>query len=223
MILSLPITQVVRYVSEQLSCFFPDGQPVKESEISQHIDSVFDRMGVCFAAVHNRYFLVNGQPCFNHLHSDQYAMFLYFLSNTLYREKASVSLCEKIFYLNKMLNGVDVFYSVELPDIFLFSHPLGAILGRASYANYFLVHQGCTVGGSREAKPGEKNIYPVFGKYCALYMGAAVLGKCHVGDNCKISAHSLLIDQDLEANKIYIGTRLNNVIKENRGPDNIWG
>ena len=31
-----------------------------------------------------------------------------------------------------------------------------------------------------------------------------------------------MIDQDLEANQIYIGTRLNHVVKENRAPNNIW-
>lgn len=221
--LSIGRQELVKYVIAQLNNCFPDGVPVKEAQIGRYIDLTLDRVGVCFTAVHNRYFQVNGQPCFNHLHSDQYAMFLYFLSNTLYREKADVPLCEKLFYLNKMLNSIDVFYSVELPDIFLFSHPLGTILGRASYANNFLVHQGCTVGASREAKSGEKNIYPVLEKYCALYMGSAVLGKCHVAANCKISAHSLLIDQDLEANKIYIGTKMNHVVKENKGPDHVWG
>jgi serine O-acetyltransferase len=149
-------------------------------------------------------------------------MFLYFLANTLYKEQADTHLCEKLFYLNKLLDGIDVYYEVELPDIFLFSHPLGTVLGRANYSNYFLVHQECTIGGAREANAGEKDIYPILGEYCAIYKGAAVLGNCHVGSNCKISAHSLLIDQDLEANQIYIGTRLNHVVKENRAPDNIW-
>lgn len=142
---------------------------------------------------------------------------------SLQKSHANTLLCEKVFYLNKLLNGIDVFYEVELPDIFLFSHPLGTVLGRASYSNHFLAYQGCTVGAARQSESGNKNIYPVLGEYCALYKGAAILGSCHVGDNCKIFAHSLLIDQDLDANQIYIGMRLNHVIKENSAPSSIWG
>lgn len=215
--------ELVRYVTAQLNNCFPDSVPVKEAQIGRHMDLTLDRVGACFAAVNNRYFQVNGRSNFNHLHNDQYSMFLYFLSNTLFKEGEDARVCEKLFYLNKMLNGIDAFYEITLPNIFLFCHPLGTVLGRARYADYFLVNQECTIGAAREAKAGEKSIFPVLEKYCAVYKGAAVLGACHVGANCKISAHSLLIDQDLEANKIYIGTRLNNVIKENKGPDHIWG
>jgi len=105
----------------------------------------------------------------------------------------------------------------------LFSHTAGIVLGRATYSNYFLINQECTVGASRSAGDCNKNVYPVLDEYCAMYNGAAILGNCNVGDNCKISAHSLLIEQNLESNSIYIGTRLNHVIKENRAHDNIWG
>ena len=220
---SLRIAHIVSFVSRQLAHFFPDGKPEYDADIKRHIDLVMDRVSFCFSAVKNRYFQVEGQPCFNHLHSDQYSMFLYFLSNTLYKQDANIHVCEKLFYLNKVLNGIDVFYEVELPDIFLFSHTAGIILGRATYSNYFLVSQECTVGAAREAEAGKKSVYPVIGEYCAMYKGASILGNCNVGDNCKISAHSLLIDQNLVSNNIYIGTRLNHVIKRNRAHDNIWG
>jgi serine O-acetyltransferase len=221
-ILSLNKQELALYVSRQLDHFFPDSSPVNRVEIDRRIDLVLDRVNVCFSAVHNRYFQVEGQTRFNHLHSDQYAMFLYFLANTLYNEQADTWLCEKVFYLNKLLNGIDAFYEVELPEIFLFCHPLGTVLGRANYANHFLVNQECTIGAAREAESGKKSIYPILGEYCAIYKGAAILGNCHVGINCKISAHSLLIDQDLEANQVYIGTRSSHLIKRNTSHDNIW-
>lgn len=221
--LSINKQDLVKYITLQLNHFFPDGNTVREADIGRHLDLTFDRVGKCFAAVKNRYFQEDGQTRFNHLHQDQYAMFLYFLANTLYRHEADVRICEKLFYLNKLLNGIDAFYEVQLPDIFLFCHPLGTILGRAQYADYFLVFQECTIGAAREATAGMKSVFPVLEKYCAIYKGSAILGNCHVAANCKISAHSLLIDQDLEANKIYIGTKMNHVIKENKGPDHIWG
>jgi serine O-acetyltransferase len=223
MILSLDKQDLVIYTSRQLEHFFPDNSPVIRADIERRIDLTLDRVNVCFSAVQSRYFQADSQARFSHLHSDQYAMFLFFLANTLYKEQSDLHLCEKLFYLNKLLNGIDAFYEVELPDIFLFSHPLGTVLGRAQYSNFFLVHQDVTVGAARESEPGENNTYPVLGEYCALYKGATILGSCHVGKNCKISAHSLLIDQNLADNQIYFGSRLNHVVKENRAPDNIWG
>jgi serine O-acetyltransferase len=144
-------------------------------------------------------------------------MFLYFLSNTLYKNGVDLSLCEKIFYLNKVLHGIDVFYELELPDIFLFVHPVGTVLGRAQYSDYLLVYQKCTIGSSHDV--GD---YPILGKYLAIYEGSSILGNCLIGDNCKFAAHSLIIDQDLDSNKIYIGTPSNYITQENKYHDRIW-
>ena len=221
MILTLDRLTLERYVATQLDHFFPDGAPV--AEIGRYMNRTLERVEYCFTAIPQRYFRHGEQTYFNHLNSDQYAMFLYFLANTLYREGADRQLCDKVFCLNKALHAVDVYYEVELPNIFLFAHAVGTVIGRAQFSDYLLVQQDSTIGGAREEKAGQKNVYPTLGKYVSVYKGAAVLGKCTVGDNCKISAHSLLIDQDLDANQIYICTRASHVIKPNRTPDNVWG
>jgi len=213
-LLSLDKKTLVVYVRKGLDHFFPDD--LDSAVIEKYIDDVIERVACCFSAVHDRYFKKGSQTYFNHLNSDHYAMFLYFLSNTLYRNNEDERLCEKIFYLNKALHSIDVFYKVELPDIFLFCHPLGTVLGRAKYSDYFLVYQNCTIGSNHDVD------YPVLGKYLALYRNASILGKCKIGDNCKISANSLVLDSDIESNKIYIGMPTNYIIKESRHHDRIW-
>ena len=220
MLLSLGQQDLATYVIRQLDHFFPDGRAA--SEIADGLEAVLDRVERCFRAIDNKYFRVDAQARFNHLHSDQYAMFLYLLANTLYRRGVDQRLCDKVYCLNKALHGIDVYYEVELPDIFLFGHAVGTVLGRARYANHFLIQQNCTVGASREARPGEQAEFPVIGEYVAIYAGASVLGKCQIGDNCKIAAHSAVLDQDLAANTIYIGTRASHVLKVNQSHDNIW-
>lgn len=42
---------------------------------------------------------------------------------------------EKFYYLNKILNGVDIYYEVELPSIWWTEHPLGSVMGKAKYSN----------------------------------------------------------------------------------------
>ena len=45
------------------------------------------------------------------------------------------------FLLNKLLFGIDVFYTVDLPKHYIFVHPIGTILGSgAIYSNYFVVY-----------------------------------------------------------------------------------
>jgi len=220
MILSLDKDTLIQYVIRQLEQLFPDDIPV--SEIGIYFDEALTRLDQCFSAVSVKYFKVGNQTRFNHLHSDQYAMFLYFLSNTLYRNDVNRDVCDKLYYLNKALHGIDVFYEVELPDIFMFGHCVGTVIGRAKYSDYLLIQQNCTIGAAREAKPGEDGIYPVLGKYLAVYAGASILGNCMVGQNCKISAHSLLLDQNISANSIYIGTPASHIIKINKSCDNVW-
>lgn len=46
------------------------------------------------------------------------------------------------------MNGVDLFYAIELPQKFGAEHPLGSVMGRAKYSEGFFFYQGCTVGGT---------------------------------------------------------------------------
>ena len=46
------------------------------------------------------------------------------------------------YYLNKIMNSVDWFYAIELPDVFCAEHPVGSVLGRAKWnGNRFFVYQ----------------------------------------------------------------------------------
>ena len=59
------------------------------------------------------------------------------------------------------MNGVDLFYAIELPPVFGAEHPLGSVMGRAKYGEGFFFYQGCTVGGTRK---GEQLYYLKIGK-----------------------------------------------------------
>lgn len=213
---SLHRSDLADYVTAQLERTYPDKNAVKKPEIARRLARVFDRMDHCFSKVQNKYFSDGGQAVFDHLNADHYAMFLYFLSNTLYKEGADKALCSKLFLLNRCLHGVDAFYEVKLPEIFLFVHPMGTMIGRADYSDYFLVYQQCTIGSN-------KGTYPRLGKFVSVHPGSAVLGDCNVGDNCKISAGSVLMDQDLPANSVYAGMKHKHLVKKSADKLPIWG
>ena len=220
MILSLQKAKLAKYVQGQLDSLFPDDHSTVS--IANCIDETLERLEKCFSAAVIHSFWQGEETSFNHLNSDQYAMFLYLLSNTLFHKNGNRSLCEKIFFLNKALYGIDALYEVELPSIFCFSHASGTVLGRAQYSDYFLVYQQCTVGAARAVAGGGRGVYPVFGRYVSLYAGATILGNCKIGDNCKISTQSVIINKRLKPNTIYRGTPQSFETVTFPFPDNIW-
>ncbi len=64
-------------------------------------------------------------------------------------------IADKAYALNKALHALDAFYEVELPDVFAVQHPVGTVLGRATYSDYFICYHNCTVGANLD------NDYPV--------------------------------------------------------------
>lgn len=207
--------QLAAYVKKQINHLFDDGRKLDEEEILMLLPETLRRLEYCFTHINNKYFFDGHSAVFSHLNGDQYSMFLYILCNVAYKQGAPDDIPSKIFLLNKMLHGVDAFYEIELPSIFLFVHPLGTVLGRGIYSDYFLVYQRCGVGSNHE-------IYPTIGPFTTLRPGSSILGKCILGSNNTIAADSLLLDQDLSNNQVYIGNPRNHFLKFSDTTPPIW-
>jgi serine O-acetyltransferase len=179
-----------------------------ERRIALALPGALHRTEWCFSHTKNKYYRENGTTVFSPFHSGQYSIFLYYLSNQIFRDNSQqrcVS-ADKVYYLNKALNAFDLYYEVEMPQVFFLDHPVGSVLGRATYGEYFSLGQNCTVGNN-------KGIYPTIGKNVALMAGATVVGRCAIGDNVIISAHSLVKDTDVPSNSIVFGTASSLLIK----------
>ena len=86
------------------------------------------------------------------------------------------------------MHALDAYYEVQLPDIFAVQHPVGTVLGRASYSDYFICYHNCTVGANPE------NDYPSFGRGVVMYGGSRVIGKTSIGDNTFVSTGAIVIN-----------------------------
>jgi serine O-acetyltransferase len=208
---SLSKSDLAYYIDKQVSMFFPFDNDKNLSVLNKHIDLAFQRIEFCFSKINNKYFFDGTNSVFNHLNGDQYAIFLYYLSNTLFQLNQDSKLCSKLYLLNKALHGLDAFYEVQLPDIFMVIHPISTVLGRGKYDNYFIVYQRCGIGSNH-------NIYPTIGKYVTLHPGASVLGNSTINDNCAIASESFVLDKKIESNQIYIGNPKSYILKENNCP-----
>lgn len=215
MIISIDKSKLLNYTLTQVKTIFPDGRNYVLQDVLKSFERAIERLEYCFSKINNKYFIVNDQVSFNHLNGDQYSMFLYFFSNSLYINNYNITLCEKLFLLNKTFFGIDAFYEIKLPDIFLFVHPVGTVLGRASYSDFFLVYQRCNIGANH-------NIYPVLEEHVSLHPGSSVLGNCRLEWNTKLGANALLIDKNLPSNNIYIGNPKAFEIYKNMEINPVW-
>ncbi len=171
-------------------------------------NATFERLERRFSCIKNKYYSCDGETYFDSLHGCQWTHFLYTLSNEIYRQGGVRSVCDKIYALNRALSSADLFYEVELPDVFTFDHPLGAVMGRAEYSNYFTFSQGCTVGNNH-------GVYPRFGERVFMLSNSKVIGDCAIGDNVVIAANTYVKDQDVPSDSLVFGASPNLIIKEN--------
>jgi serine O-acetyltransferase len=176
-----------KYVSRQLETMFPAFEEPGEVD-SQAIATAVRRTNHCVSRIK----AFKGER-FEHLNSGHYATFLYYLSHALWKDSENNVEATRVFLLNKALNGIDLFYEVEMPDVFLIGHTVGMVFAKASYGNSCVFHQGCTVGRNQEARPTlESGVI--------LYPHASVIGACHLRENTVVSPGVQLVNTDTPGN-----------------------
>lgn len=195
--LSLPPRELEAYLTASLRHHVPDGYA--PAALGKHLARALERTEACFSAIHRKYFREGDLLRFDHLNGDQFAAFLYYLGNTVWRDSGDEGLPTRLFYLNKILHGLDLYFAVAMPDVFRLVHPVGTVLGRAEYGNYFMAYQNCAVGAN------EHNVYPRFGTGTILYARTSVLGDCTLGDDVVCGANTFLLNTRVPANTTVVG------------------
>lgn len=208
---TLSSRQLSAYVLKQTDHLFPDGRQVGVDEALPAVEKALERMAFSLSHCiwYNKRTTLppDARPCFNHLYSDQQAVFLAYLANQLAQESELRWMADKVYCLNKALNGIDVGWAVNLPRVMQVVHGLGTVIGRASFADYLMIYQGCTIGGSPELA------YPTLGRGVILYAGSRVIGNAHIGDNVIIGAGAQIVDQDVPADSLVFGQSPNLCIR----------
>ena len=207
MILEVSKEEIFRGVIRQLQSFFYISD--KETEFLNSFDNeVLKRCEHCFAKSTNKYYSKQGEAYFDPYHSGQYTIFLYYLSNSIFKkDKNDSKLAGRVYYLNKIMNSCDLFYEIELPDIFMLDHPVGSVMGRARYGDYFSFGQNCTVGNN-------KGIYPVIGNNVRMTANTMIIGNSHIGNNVILGTGACIKDQDIPDNSMVFGNSPNLIIKK---------
>ncbi len=128
-------SELFQYINRLMQYNLPDFY--QAPDFSENcLDLTLQRLEYCFSHIKRKYYMSHGEVQFDHLNGDHMATLLYLYSNTVWREYGDVGLCTRLFYLNRLMHSVDIFYSVELPNIFLLVHPIGSVFGHAKYCDY---------------------------------------------------------------------------------------
>ena len=131
---------------------------------------------------------------FSILNTSLYAVFLYYLARSL-GENGEIVLADKIYYLNKIMNSVECYWNIELPNHFITEHPIGSVLGKGTYGDFFKIE------------------WPVLGHHVTMYAHASIIGRCNIGNWVIISSDTKIKNQDVPDCSIVFGQSPNLVVK----------
>lgn len=200
--LSMQADDLKRYLENQLDIFFPDGYKMQGKDVDSAFSLGLERLENCFKYIaFPAYCDDGGQTYFSHLHADQYAQFLYFFSNSLWKISENKPICDKVMALNRALNNFFFSYKGQLPDIFFLGHPIGSILGNAVYSDYLVVFQNVTINTSADE---DGNPSPILGKGLFLGAGAKIIGNKRIGDRVSISVDTVVYNQEIPDDKVVL-------------------
>jgi serine O-acetyltransferase len=135
---------------------------------------------------------------FDFFQTHHHILFLYTFARLLYEKNVNNDLCTKLFLLNRMMNGVDLFYKIKMPKYFLLGHGIGTVFSRAMYGNYLVVFQNSTIGIQ------DQN-YPEIGDKVIIFPNCVIAGKTKIGNNCVVGAGTILINKIIPDDSIVYG------------------
>ena len=212
MIFEIPESAILSMLKRQILAYFPL-EKEEEFALEKVFPQVLAKCEANFSRNPNRYFHsaeFNDEAYFNPFHSGQWTIFLYYMSFLLNSSGgAKNKLKDKVFYLNKIMNGIDIFYDVKLPDFFTLNHQVGTVLGRANYSDGLSFIQNCTVGENF-------GHWPIIGKDVCMCAGSSIIGNSVIGDNVLIGANATIKNAIVPSNVVVFGESPNLIIKKKK-------
>ncbi len=131
------------------------------------------------------------------------AVFMYRFEREIFINDPNDPLLSFLASMMHRRTGCEIYYSTEIGKGLNIQHGFGIVIGpRFKIGDNFTIHQGVTLGQKNLNSPNEKII---IGDNVTLFAGASVLGNITIGDNTKVGANSLLLD-NADPDSIYVGS-----------------
>ena len=122
-------------------------------------------------------------------------------ANFLYRIKLKL-LANATSKFARFLTGIEIHPAAKIASGVFIDHGSGVVIGEtAEVEKGVLIYQGVTLGGTGAAR--EKR-HPTLGNNVMVGCGAKILGPFKVGDNARIAANSVVLEE-VPANSTVVG------------------
>ena len=125
-------------------------------------------------------------------YSGLHAVLMYRVSHWFYTKKLyTIARC--ISQIARLITGIEIHPGAKIGKGFFIDHGSGVVIGETTeIGDYCLVYQGVTLGGTGKEK-GKR--HPTLGNNVMVGAGARVLGPFKVGDNAKIAANAVVLEE----------------------------
>ena len=129
------------------------------------------------------------------------AILWYRLAHRLYLKKHYFT-ARLISQIAARSTGIEIHPGAKIGKGFFIDHGTGVVIGETTeIGDNVTLYQGVTLGGTGKEK-GKR--HPTIGNNVMISAGAQVLGSFRIGDNCKIGAGSVVL-QEVPANSTVVG------------------
>lgn len=126
------------------------------------------------------------------LYSGLHAVIAFRFSHWLYTHKLFI-LARFISQISKFLTGIEIHPGAKIGKGLFIDHGSGVVIGEtAEVGDYCTIYQGATLGGTGKEK-GKR--HPTLGNNIMVGSGAKILGPFKVGDNAKIAANAVVLEE----------------------------
>lgn len=109
-----------------------------------------------------------------------------------------------ISQISRFFTGIEIHPGAVIGEEILIDHGMGVVIGEtAEVGNRVTIYQGVTLGGTGK-DTGKR--HPTLGNDIVVGSGAKVLGPINIGNNCKIGANSVVLN-DIEDGCTVVGVK----------------
>jgi serine O-acetyltransferase len=147
-----------------------------------------------------------------------HALFWHRFAHWLYRKHRFLT-ARIISEVSRFITGIEIHPGAQIGHRLFIDHGMGVVIGEtAEIGDDVTIYQGVTLGGTGKEK-GKR--HPTIGNRVMISAGAKVLGSIKVGDNAKIGAGAVVL-QEVPSNTTVVGVPGRIVIQDGirvKGPD----
>lgn len=134
-------------------------------------------------------------------YSGLHALLFHRFSHWLYK-KGLRTLPRLLAQFARFLTGIEIHPGAKIGSGFFIDHGMGVVIGETTeIGDNVTLYQGVTLGGTGKER-GKR--HPTIGNNVIVGAGAKILGSVKIGDDAKIGAGSVVLD-DVEENSTVVG------------------